>query len=165
MFNFNAVTGIFWDGLDERWSDGIKRNQWWASANIRNKPNGMSTREHSKALSLYDALIHNGGCEVCLSTTNLDDDLDIDSVIANGSIMGTTNSVLNEVLFLEMQTSNCHENAATVKAERPEFHLCTGFYMSSEGMWREHSWLLTPDKGNIIETSSVQCAYFGVIVD
>jgi hypothetical protein len=161
--NFNAVTGIAWEGIDEDWARGIKENQWWACANISTSPSHLTKEQHEKAIALHNALIKEGGEEVCMPFTDFES-VETDLIINSGLLMGRKNGILQEVDFLEMQISECHENTAKVKQKHPELHACTGFYLCEFGMWREHSWLLSPDKKNVIETCRISTAYFGIIV-
>ena len=61
-----------------------------------------------------------------------------------------------------MRRSGCHENAAKLWREnRKDNKICTGWGLSDDGLWRQHTWVISNEK--IIETTEVRIKYFGVI--
>jgi hypothetical protein len=57
----------------------------------------------------------------------------------------------------------CHSNSAALYAKDPEtFKLCTGYAMSEDGVWRQHSWCLMGDR--VVETTVSRVLYFGAIL-
>ena len=55
---------------------------------------------------------------------------------------------------------SCHHNVARQWRSKRFSAIGTGFGLSADGLWREHSWGLTSK--SIIETTQVRVAYFGV---
>lgn len=50
--------------------------------------------------------------------------------------------------------SDCHENSARLQASCPErFAICTGYALSSDSVWRPHSWVWDTQRDEIIETT------------
>lgn len=62
--------------------------------------------------------------------------------------------------------SRCHANAARLMVADPASTLvATGYALSEDGLWREHSWGIRVDPGSpkarVIETTTPRVAYFG----
>ena len=58
----------------------------------------------------------------------------------------------------------CHENAAKLWAK--DVHrtrLLTGYGLSDDGLWRQHSWVV--QKGVLLETTRKRTLYFGIALD
>jgi hypothetical protein len=67
--------------------------------------------------------------------------------------------------------SQCHKNSCDlwhVNRDNPdvELYIATGYALSSDGLWRQHSWLvlITPRGCKIIETTERRVAYFGFVM-
>lgn len=58
----------------------------------------------------------------------------------------------------------CHSNSAFCWDENRELcRICTGYALSRDGVWRQHSWVLT-NQGTIIETTEKRIQYYGYIM-
>ena len=58
----------------------------------------------------------------------------------------------------------CHSNSAFCWDENRELcTICTGYALSRDGMWRQHSWVWTFD-GVVVETTEKRIAYWGYIM-
>jgi hypothetical protein len=56
---------------------------------------------------------------------------------------------------------NCHGNAARIFLKSPkQFEIATGYALSADGLWRQHSWAQRRD-GKLIETTEKRVLYFG----
>ncbi len=63
-----------------------------------------------------------------------------------------------------MNRSQCHTNSATLWYEsRGEVTIVSGYALSADGIWRQHSWGL--DGGRVIETTCERKLYYGVELD
>jgi hypothetical protein len=62
--------------------------------------------------------------------------------------------------------SQCHANSAALWIGAPErFQIVTGYALSEDGLWRQHSWALerlARGGDRIVETTERRLAYFGV---
>ena len=59
--------------------------------------------------------------------------------------------------------SRCHENAANLVISDPDnLVLETGYALSDDGLWRQHSWVVTRRKSAVIETTVQRYRYFGI---
>lgn len=64
--------------------------------------------------------------------------------------------------LVEGEPSDCHVNAARLwRAGRSEA-IGTGYALSDDGLWREHSWGVRA--GRVIETTTPRLRYFGVVM-
>ncbi len=68
-----------------------------------------------------------------------------------------------------MSDSQCHANAAALYEARPRrIVICTGWALSDDGAWRQHSWALEKPYGSkiphatLIETTQPRVRYFGI---
>jgi hypothetical protein len=64
--------------------------------------------------------------------------------------------------FEEMAKNSCHWNVAHLwKSENRQISgIGTGYALSEDGLWRQHSWCLTST--GILETTELRHTYFGV---
>lgn len=57
--------------------------------------------------------------------------------------------------------SDCHRNAVRLWRQGAAAAIGTGYALSDDGLWREHSWGVESD-GRVVETTEPRVAYFGV---
>jgi len=58
----------------------------------------------------------------------------------------------------------CHSNSALCWDENRELcKICTGYALSRDGVWRQHSWVYT-NQGNVVETTEKRIQYFGYVM-
>ena len=58
----------------------------------------------------------------------------------------------------------CHLNSACCWDENRDLcTICTGYALSKDGMWRQHSWVFTNDKV-VVETTEKRVAYWGFLL-
>lgn len=63
--------------------------------------------------------------------------------------------------FKKMRAINCHGNSRCLM-EQGLGEVANGFALSKDGLWRPHSWLVTPT--GLIETTVPRAAYFGAVL-
>jgi hypothetical protein len=61
---------------------------------------------------------------------------------------------------LPMNDSECHDNVIKLFKSDPTLHIFTGYVLSTDGLWRYHSWATSND-GSIIETTESRLIYIG----
>lgn len=66
--------------------------------------------------------------------------------------------------FRKGNPSDCHANSGDGFV-RFGNQIATGYALSIDGIWREHSWNVDQASGTIIETTELRIAYFGYILD
>ena len=60
--------------------------------------------------------------------------------------------------------SQCHSNSAACWDENKELcKICTGYALSRDGVWRQHSWVQT-NNGVVVETTEKRVQYFGYVM-
>ena len=65
--------------------------------------------------------------------------------------------------------SRCHGNAARLWwGNRDKVGLCTGYALSDDGIWRQHSWCLDlsdPRRAHVVETTTPRVRYYGYLLN
>lgn len=102
---------------------------------------------------LKNILLGIGGWGVCI---NLEPDLE--KIVERGMrFPGRSKSMKGE-------PCRCHSNSAFCwDANRELCTICTGYALSRDGMWRQHSWVFTHD-GVVVETTEKRVAYWGYLM-
>lgn len=68
----------------------------------------------------------------------------------------------DNVEFIKMKQSNCHENCAQLLKQNKIESCVFGYALSDDGLFRSHSWGLKD--GQIVETTEERLLYFGYII-
>jgi hypothetical protein len=64
------------------------------------------------------------------------------------------------------EPSACHANAAMLFVwTKGEARIASGYALSDDGLWRQHSWGVDGDDGRIIETTERRVRYYGFVLD
>ncbi len=114
---------------------------------------------HPRALDLHDKLLSIGGkCVILVPTGSrfykLDDLLD------RGQEWDGKKSLLRRG-----SECHCHENAGRYwAASMGHLKIASGYALSDDGMWRQHSWNLRAD-GYVLESTEPRLKYYGIIPD
>jgi len=63
-----------------------------------------------------------------------------------------------------MESSSCHQNVASVwmRKECGIVAIATGYALSDDGLWRQHSWGIVRD--GVLETTETRVKYFGIVL-
>jgi hypothetical protein len=62
--------------------------------------------------------------------------------------------------------SACHTNAAMMLVQtRGSVRIAFGYALSTDGLWRQHSWGVDAEDGRIIETTERRVRYYGLILN
>jgi len=103
-----------------------------------------------KALCLH--MLEFGGNQVCVPFTEKDSK----RLIRRGRQISNNNYKL--ILGARNQ---CHANCANLwKEDRKIYKIMTGYALSDDQMWRQHTWLLHRENF-VIETTETRVAYYG----
>ena len=65
--------------------------------------------------------------------------------------------------YVSGMTSQCHHNTANLYMKEKIDQIVTGYALSSDGLWRQHSWGLLKNK--TVETTERRIKYFGFVLD
>ena len=110
-----------------------------------------------RMLELRDKLLSFGGQEVCLPCY----EQDLVNILDRGQLW-----LGDRLNFMKGLPSQCHLNSARCwDANRSRAVLCTGYALSEDGLWRQHSWCvhLRPRKNVVVETTVPRIAYWGFV--
>lgn len=80
---------------------------------------------------------------------------DLDKIMDRGVIADGANAML-----ILGEPRACHDNSLKLALGYPKITLCTGYALSADGLWRQHSWCR--DDWRLVETTESRVAYFGV---
>lgn len=70
--------------------------------------------------------------------------------------------------MMKGEPCQCHFNSASLwENNRDISFICTGYALSKDGMWRQHSWcaIKTTNSYKVIETTESRISYYGYILD
>ena len=138
--------------MDESWKSWCRANSWWANDPKPGSdvPAGM--------YELRDKILTFGGDMVCMAF----DEPDLDNILKYGQLWIGYNPIR-----VRGRSSRCHENSLMLTFRNPNYRLCTGYALSDDGMWRQHSWCIEkrPRSIKIIETTEPRVLYFGFVLD
>lgn len=140
--------------IDKEWQCRINEN-WWGSGYT--KP--FDTREHAQ-IDLVTHIREFGGYEVCMPYY----EEDLHKLLSRGQFWYGDRSQIKKGA-----PSQCHRNTCNLwKANREthELAIATGYALSKDGMWRQHTWLMIrkPRSISIIETTVKRLAYYGFVM-
>ncbi len=137
--------------IDEEWDARIK-DKWWYHTN-------NAYGEADKRLyQLRDLLLSFAGSEACLQIF----DPDIEKILTRSQFWGG-----DRVLLEKGEPSQCHRNSSQKWYEnKDKYVICTGYALSDDGMWRQHTWLvqLGEKENAICETTEKRVLYYGFVL-
>lgn len=108
-------------------------------------------------MALHDKLLSFGGEEVLLPSY----EEDLDAIMERGQLFHG-----DHVRMMRGEPSQCHRNASRMwDANRGRCQIATGYALSEDGLWRQHSWVVQPLtlSWRVWETTEKRIAYFGVV--
>lgn len=145
--NYKSVTCT---KIEAEWKKLIS-NKFWATGY-----KGALNADNKKMLVLRDRLLGFYGEEACMAPFV---DQDAINIMTRGQLW-----YADKVNFMRGEPSQCHRNSCRLWIENKEATtICTGYALSKDGMWREHSWVIwiKPRVNRLIETTQPREAYFG----
>ena len=83
------------------------------------------------------------------------------------SLLGQRGAVVSDSTSLVCrlgERSDCHGNAVALWRAGDAIAIGTGYALSADSLWREHSWAWDRE-GNLVETTETRTRYFGVRLD
>jgi hypothetical protein len=141
-----------WTPINNEWKENISTCFWSTSYK------GDIVDHLLKIIALRDKLLSFGGDEACMPVI----EPDLNDIISRGQLWPGT-----RIKMMEGETCHCHANSAYLwDANRHRTVLATGYALSNDGMWRQHSWVvqLNSRRNTIIETTKERIAYFGFVM-
>ena len=117
-----------------------------------------SAAQQTKREALALALTAFGGQRACIAPF----EEDLDKIMRRGRLLcGKSPKIMRGL------PSRCHANVSRLYETRPgAFLLSTGYALSTDGMWRQHSWgfCLERRTAQLVETTVSRIAYFGYVM-
>lgn len=156
-----AKAAFTWNPMDDEWRDNCLESQWWAQSTFEEASKFFDPQRplSRKLFDIRDKLLSFGGEMACMPAFP---DADTDYIIKYGQFwLGKNHKMMRGL------PSQCHYNACSLWLENKDnTRICTGFALSKDGMWREHSWLVQyrPSSNIIVETTVPRVAYFGYVM-
>jgi hypothetical protein len=113
-------------------------------------------KQNPKLIPLHTKLLEHGGNFAVLPV--VEDDLD--KLMEKGAILTFP------VKLKKMAACACHRNAADLyRKNRRRYRIATGYGLSDDGLWRQHSWAIDTYEKCIVETTTERLKYFGFVMD
>ena len=82
---------------------------------------------------------------------------DHDKILSGGRLW------TGDVKIIKGLPCNCHVNVAKLWRKHPRrYHIATGWALSEDGLWRQHSWII--DGRTVVETTIPMEKYFGFVL-
>lgn len=148
------LSGVSCIKIDDEWKEFINHS-WWGV----NNPNPFADEQEKERLTpilqIRDKLLAIAGEEVCLPCV----EEDLDNILTYGQLWSGKGA-----RRMRGEASQCHSNSANLwENNKDKTVICTGYALSKDGMWRQHSWLMhiKPRSNQIVETTELREAYFG----
>lgn len=156
--------------VNPQWKENLKE-RWWEDQNIKSYQNfleqgvitGCTTPEetYKQFLFLHNVLLAIGGSETCFPCF----EPDMEAILFRGRYFSGKSKMMKG------KPCQCHSNSCKLWVKNHEEHdvaICTGYALSADGMWRQHSWLIwrqkDENKETVIETTKKRKAYYGFVM-
>lgn len=111
------------------------------------------TDRQSSWQQLADRLKRIGGTTVC---AQFEEDMQL--ILDQGR---TWTPRQKDILTAKGRRLRCHDNALMLAAANRHLQVWTGYALSTDGIWRSHSWCVDPRSWTIVETTNKRVAYHG----
>lgn len=82
---------------------------------------------------------------------------DLDALLAGGRAFSPT------ARFVQGEGHQCHRNVAELWIDGAVDAIATGYALSGDDLWRQHSWAVDPE-GLLVETTDERRAYVGIVL-
>ena len=141
-----------WKPMDADWQSRVENLWWWG--------NNTTEEADPKMYDLRDKLLSFGGNAACLPIG----DEDIDDILEQGQFWFGSGAKMKRG-----RASKCHSNSCELydlNKDNFDIRICTGYALSEDGLWRQHSWLIIHNSrsNQIVETTVERIAYFGFVM-
>lgn len=144
---------IYSESKNKGYKDSLKWN--------KNEDSKIQELKYEKSKKLRDLLLSFGGNNVLIP----EPEEDIENILKYGQFWFGKSAKM-----MKGQPSQCHKNSCRLWESgnnKAHSRICTGYALSEDGLWRQHSWVLNfkSSSNQIIETTVKRIAYFGFIMD
>ena len=139
--------------MDAEWKEAISNRPWATNYT------GTVDSRYNPYLDLRDRLLSFAGEEASIDFL----DEDFSKLQARGQLWYG-----DKIQMMPGEPSHCHSNSALLwEANKSLVVIATGYALSDDGMWRQHTWCVAEEVNGgpiIIETTEPRIAYFGFIL-
>ena len=145
---------VAWQPMNEEWKERCKNNSFWFQDTVEDARKlfpGMNERLFELKWRLLDF----AGEAVCLPGY----EEDLENILEYGQFWLGYNAER-----VKGEPCKCHQNSARIWIQnKNETVICTGYALSVDGMWRQHSWLIhrKARSNKIVETTRPRVLYYG----
>lgn len=147
---------VDWTHMTEAQKSRLKTS-WWSTRSVVIPANEKEAAAMQRMFALRDKLLAFCGDEVVMPVY----EEDYDAIMQHGQFFYGAHARLKLGA-----PSQCHYNSALLwDANRGRCQIATGYALSEDGLWRQHSWVMQPltVSWRIWETTKKRIAYFGVV--
>lgn len=148
---------IRWNSMDTDWKADCKEKKFWFQDTLEDMKK-MHPSMNSRLFDFRQKLLTFAGEAICFPPY----EEDLDNILNYGQFWVGSNAKL-----MRGEPSRCHANSANLWEQNKEAtRICTGYALSEDGMWRQHSWLVwhKSRSNQIIETTAKRIAYYGFVM-
>ena len=152
------------------WKKDLRESMWWEADNLEtgasfpafaagNEPRWAT--EYQQFQKLHAILLSIGGSETCFPLF----EEDMLKILSRGRFWKGTSKLVKG------DDNQCHANSAYLwdaNHKDKDVAICTGYALSKDGCWRQHSWLVhhyetsKQHRTRLVETTVKRVAYYGV---
>ena len=133
------------------WMNDLRKSGW--TADVRLKVSQV-VDAHRHLLKEYEKfkrlLLDAAGFAVCMHRED-----DLLRLLDRGKFFRGYNS-----RTVRGESNRCHANSASLWVSNPGLKLVTGYALSRDGVWRQHSWCADKED-KVIETTTKRILYYG----
>lgn len=155
--NLHAKNTVAWRPMSEEWKERCRNNAFWFQDTLEEAKN-MAPGIDERLFELKACLLDFAGEAVRLPEY----EEDLENILEYGQFWLGYNAER-----IPGEPCQCHENSALLWRENKEItNICTGYALSEDGMWRQHSWLIhrKPRSNKIVETTLPRVLYYGFVM-
>lgn len=144
--------------MDEDWKERCRQNSWWFH-DYEELSEKYKTEQMQKIYELKERLLSFAGesTNFCFGVPY------VLQLLERGQLWYGDNLV-----HVNGQPRQAHVNSAIFwNKNRNKYRIATGYALTVDSMWREHSWLLQQEKNNtkVVETTPIdRVLYFGYVL-
>ena len=152
--NLHAKNTVAWKPMSDEWKNSCKDKFFWYQDTV-DAAKKIFPKMDERLFELKARLLDFAGNTVCLPPY----EEDLENILEYGQFWLGYNAER-----VKGETCQCHKNSAKVwQQNKDKTVICTGYALSADGMWRQHSWLIhsKPRSNKIVETTRTRVLYYG----
>lgn len=152
--NMHAKNTVAWKPMSDDWKERCRSNSFWFQNTVA-EAKKMFPEMDERLFELKARLLDFAGDAVCLPGY----EEDLEDILEYGQFWLGYNAER-----MRGEACQCHANSARIwEQNQDKSVICTGYALSADGMWRQHSWLIhrKPRSNKIVETTRPRVLYYG----